>query len=1017
MSYSGIRVVAPVNSGYMNVPTQAERNGDFSNSYIWSGGTQYYTDVYDPATTTNGGSGTVYKRTQFGAGAGCTTAPRTLGCDVIPSGRIDPIAKAIYALMPLPDALPNTAVGSDASNYVKQEEQNDKFETYMLRVDHAWNNSNHTYVNLRQNHWKELSDDPFGPSFFLAGYLQTRINKGVTIDHTVTLNKNMVLDVNYNVLRYLPTTKEASAGMSPSIISSSYSSTYLSQMQWATIPAYSMMPGDDSQSTANSLGTTENGKAATTDTNQDLNGSITETFRNHTFRYGAEYMIQQQASIDKTASGGVFAFGNAAGGSSANNWTDLYANGATNPTASGNYVAEFLLGLPNGGSIPTVANGFWSQHYMAFYFQDDWRVNSKLTVNAGLRWDYEQPVTERFNRYAFRFDPNYVVPGVSSAANTNYSNNILGVSAGANTGLALLQAQRSSASSFISKGGLLYAGTTDSNGNPVSRYVTNPLKKYFMPRVGFAYKIRENTVIRGGLGRFVQADFTTGAGTGNSATGGGAGGQTGYSQSTPFTASTNSYQSPQATSMLENPFPGGLQAVTGNSLGEMTNIGAVTNYVDPNIGRVYVDEASVSVQQEFKSFLFEVGYTLEKTHGLNMNWEVNDPSVQAWHAANDPQFITTAPVGAPVVTLPGAATVGTAANPQPFYHVSGLQTTSSLYTSTTIAASNLLRPNPVLGNLVETRGTGQNLYYALNTKIERRFRNGFSVLQSFSWSKEESANSFIGPQTVQPVIFRQLSNDDKRFHYVLTPLYQLPFGRGKQFFNHVNRLTDEVIGGWSFNGIYQFQSGTPLVLPTNTLGGTTPSASSGFYQGGNPSLGGLKTGSKWFDTSQFAPIPTSSTCATPTTLKNGSTSACAAATGYGVLTNYPSWTGVASLPGNGWVPTGTGSYAAIGNGIYNDFATRVTYNKQVFGNIRNPFVNTLTLGARKNFEIAKGARFQLGMDVFNAFNHPQFGSIDVNPADAGFGAFSGSTDPTKWVQMTSGPGSPRVIQLRGVLTF
>jgi hypothetical protein len=279
----------------------------------------------------------------------------------------------------------------------------------------------------------------------------------------------------------------------------------------------------------------------------------------------------------------------------------------------------------------------------------------------------------------------------------------------------------------------------------------------------------------------------------------------------------------------------------------------------------------------------------------------------------------------------------------------------------------------------------------MNTKVERRFRNGFSILQSFSWSKEENASSFIGPQTVQPVIYHQLSTDDKRFHYVLTPLYQLPFGRGKLFLNHVNRLTDEIIGGWSFNGIYQFQSGMPLVLPTNTNAGTTPSASSGFFQGGNPSLRSRKWGAQWFDTTQFAPIPTSSTTVAQ-------------------LAAYPSWTGVTGMPGYSWVPV-TGYTPK--NGIYNDFATRVTYNQQVFGNVRNPYSNTFILGARKSFEIEKGVRFQLGMDAFNALNHPQFGSIDVNPADSGFGAFNGSTLATKWTQVNS----PRTIQLRGVLTF
>jgi hypothetical protein len=76
------------------------------------------------------------------------------------------------------------------------------------------------------------------------------------------------------------------------------------------------------------------------------------------------------------------------------------------------------------------------------------------------------------------------------------------------------------------------------------------------------------------------------------------------------------------------------------------------------------------------------------------------------------------------------------------------------------------------------------------------------------------------------------------------------------------------------------------------------------------------------------------------------------------------------------------------------------------------------MGARKSFAIEKGVRFELGMDVFNVFNHPQFGSIDVNPAHIGttFGELGGGP-PSSWVEPTSGPNSPRLVQLRGVLTF
>jgi hypothetical protein len=128
ISYSGIRNVQPIDSGYMSLPTQAERNGDFSQSYIVSGGKTYPTDVYDPNTTVIVGKGPNYSRTQFGSA--CTgTYPEPSTCNVIPSSRIDSIAKAVYAQLPLPDASPVLSVGNDASNWVKKDEQNDKFET------------------------------------------------------------------------------------------------------------------------------------------------------------------------------------------------------------------------------------------------------------------------------------------------------------------------------------------------------------------------------------------------------------------------------------------------------------------------------------------------------------------------------------------------------------------------------------------------------------------------------------------------------------------------------------------------------------------------------------------------------------------------------------------------------------------------------------------------------------------------------------------------------------------------
>ena len=187
---------------------------------------------------------------------------------------------------------------------------------------------------------------------------------------------------------------------------------------------------------------------------------------------------------------------------------------------------------------------------------------------------------------------------------------------------------------------------------------------------------------------------------------------------------------------------------------------------------------------------------------------------------------------------------------------------------------------------------------------------------------------------------------------------------------------NELIGGFELTGQYNFLSGTPLVLPTNTS----------FFEGGNPSLGSKKNGSQWFDTSKFAMWP-----------KSNTPSATVAA--------YPTWTGVQDMPGANYSST-------TSNGVYQDFATWHTYNQTTFGNIRNPYLTQIDTGIRKSFAIAPTALLQLRMDVFNLFNHPQFGGIDTTAGDTYFGAFSGTT-PNKWSQVNA----PRQIQLNGRITF
>src|ERR1017187_6565483 len=531
---------------------------------------------------------------------------------------------------------------------------------------------------------------------------------------------------------------------------------------------------------------TDNLTYSPTDINQDINVRVSQTHSNHDFRYGFEYLIQQESQRSLGASGGNFSFG-------ANYSSQHGVGGGTNGNGIGSALADFYQGLPGSSSfIPTNVTLFYSARYTALYFQDDWRYTPKLTFSLGMRWDYERPTTERFNRFFSRYNATAPQTAATAAAMPGYAA-VYGASGATNLGAGLLQQWGPPPGAFQVIGGPEYAGV---NGTP--RGELNPRYKYFQPRLGFAYQIMNNTVLRGGVGRFVQADFNQS----NS--------QTGFSSSTPYCPSAcSNYDTVGQT--WDTPFPGGLVAPTGNSLGLQTNIGNPVNpatltahtYEAPNEGRLYVDNITFGVQKQISSYLFEVSGLFNRVNGLNNQGgnakDINVPSAGAWFAANTPIFTN----GLPDATLPGSTQ-----ETNPFKGITNINPTE--FGAGTETAYQLLRPNPSAGDIYLNTGFGRAFYYALNTRVERRYHNGFSFRQSFSYSKKISADDLYANQAVAVKIENRIDTTATRFNYTLYNVYELPFGKGKQFLGSSNRLVDEAVGGWEFSVIYHFLSGTPI---------------------------------------------------------------------------------------------------------------------------------------------------------------------------------------------------------------
>jgi outer membrane receptor protein involved in Fe transport len=932
LSYDGMRNKTPGGVGYMSIPTIDERNGDFSKSWVMNNGVKYPVTIYDPSTIDANGS-----RTQF---AGNKIA------------NINPISAAILKLMPAPD---NAGDGSCSScnNYLIRALQNDKFVNLAMKFDQAWNNAHHSYVSLRYNNWSETSYDNFGPGNPLQGMDQFRKNQGMTIDHTWVISAVYVADFRYNITGWNGGGASNSAGYDISKLG--FPSSFASLLAKSSIPKIYDIA---SNATNGGLGTDHDDY--TQDTTHSLSANLTQIKGNHTFRYGLEFTVEQQGTGGLGNAGGYFNFGK--------DWTTMNPDKTAGP-GEGSNLASFLLGLPTKGGIPTNATAFWSQHYTALYLQDDWRATDKLTVNLGLRWDYTTPTSERFNRGWWRYDSNVNLSSITDYAQPAYATLIAGTPT--NAGAQFLQQYRPDKASFVARGGILYAGK---DGTSTHMYDTH--YRYFQPRIGFAYRLAPNTVIRGGAGRFVQSVFDTAW-------------QDGFSQWTNMFPTNDNWRT--ASESFTNLFPNGKQMPIGNSKGIMTNPGTIGTYYDSNLGKVFVDEASLHVQHQVKDFLLEIGGTLNISHNLQVTYNVNNPSIAAWQAAYGPTFSTT---GTPNGTKTGDVQVT-----NPFLPAAGAANYFNNYlgTNKTLSAYQLVRPNPLYGDQWEKRSDGKSTYYALQAKVERRLKNGFSLLQSFSWGKQISENAFLSTKTNSTDnglnnmlaqargLSRQLDGSDRRFLANTTSTYILPFGRGKLIGRNANGLVDRLIGGWEIAGVYSFASGTPVTLPTNNAF---------FNSSCDPSLGSGKTNQKWLNTDCFRAFPSKST--TYADLHDAN--------------KYPSWTGVQNLPGYNYQPTSADLAKGVKNGVYQDFTTWASYNPTIFGNIRSPYTSEVTLGIRKNIQITERTRFQLRMDAFNALNHPRFSGANTDASSSNFGVIGGSINRTE-------ANSPRAIQISGKITF
>src|SRR5262252_3145599 len=493
-----------------------------------------------------------------------------------------------------------------------------------------------------------------------------------------------------------------------------------------------------------------------------INAAVTHLRGSHSFKFGGDYR-RMGVALDNTvalgpngepALGGSFQFNNLFTGQ----------NGV-----GGHELASLLLGLPYAGDVPaTPGAGEWYLNYWGGYAQDDWRVNSQLTLNYGVRIEREDGLREVNDQQTVAFDRNAINPIDSQVPKT---------------GLLAGQTLR---------GGLIYAGVNGAN-----TYQGDPPRVKVAPRVGVTYALNKDTVLRSGYGLFYAPwNFNT---TQH--------GQIGFSRTTinnPAPA-----ESAVPITVLDNPYPSGLQQPTGSSLGLLTGVGGNIDFIDQTKGAPKVHQYSVDVQRELPgNMAVTVGYVGAAGRDIGYGGTV-DAAININQI--DPN-VARARFPGPNGTWDAAALRQQVANP--FF---GIASAGELGTTPTIAQGQLLRPFPEFGDILmhETTAGGRRNYNAATVVLDKRTGSkGWGGRLSYTFSRT-SDNQFgqdnvYQTRTATPQNNYNLdgeysiSNFDSPHRIILAPIVVLPAPADQ------NSAAHAVLGGWTLSTVIELVSGAPL---------------------------------------------------------------------------------------------------------------------------------------------------------------------------------------------------------------
>ena len=699
----------------LTFPTALERSGNFSQTL--AGGRPVI--IYDPQTS------------HVDPATGQTVRDPFAG-NVIPADRINPVARAMLAY--LPDPTSGRLFNGNASLDDGPQHQ----ET--LKLDQRWSSKWTTTGMYAHQHTKEPASAFFGdfgsnPADGGASLLYRTVDF-LSLNNIFIPDSSTVLTVRYGRNRFYddgnnyPEFDASTLGLPAS---------YANALTFNTFPSISI---------SGYQGFGHGGPSRNEYISQTANATLSRFVGHHTLKAGVDY---------RRVAANVMAYGSSAGSYS---FTQAYTQGPNPNTASttaGDAFGAFLLGYPASGSITVATPGHYFTDYYAGYVQDDYRVTSALTLNYGLRYEYEAGLQERDNHFTVGFDRTASFPAQVA-------------------GLTLT-------------GGLMYAGV---NGNPTHQ--GQPLNGV-APRGGFAWALSNTAVVRGGYGFFWAPTQYTG--TGEAAIG-----SRGYTAATTFLSSTDGGLTPAGS--LSNPFPLGTTPPQGNSLGLATGGGSVIDFIDQNSKPGYVQQYSLDLQRELPDGnVVSVGYMGSRSERLSMGG-TQDATVNINQL--DPLYLAMGSALLELVPNPffGSATFGNLSRSATITRGQLLRPFPQF--------DNVLAHRV---NLATAR------YNALVLQWNKRMRRGYALNANYTFSRlmdnqfgenntySNRLGSAQNNDSLDSEYGYSLLDVPHRFNFTAT--VQLPFGDGRRWLSH-GGLGGTLFGGWALTMAGRYQSGFPLQI-------------------------------------------------------------------------------------------------------------------------------------------------------------------------------------------------------------